>query len=73
MSIDKVSTPTGAGYTPRTRKANRGKFTVDGIAPVDGAPKAADEESRGQRHKDPETEKQTNDNAEQQGRIDERI
>ena len=73
MSIDKVTTRTGAGYVPTTRKAKRGKFSVDGITPVDGAPSAADEESRGQRQPASEQDKQANENTEKKGRIDERI
>ena len=73
MSIDKVTTRTGAGYVPTTRKTSRGKFSVDGIAPVDGAPDADDEESRGRRQAGADHDKSVNENAEKKGRIDERI
>ncbi len=73
MSINKVTTRRGAGYIPTTRKPSQGKFTVDGIESVDGAPDAADEESRGQRQTGPEQDNRANENAEKKGRIDERI
>ena len=69
MSIDKVTTPTPTPYVTGGKRT-KSKFTVDGIVPADGAPKAADEESRGRRDQRRSGRRKDPD---QKGTIDERI